>query len=360
MSIEFPLYPPFDKGGRKGESIFNMRKTMIKFFFLLLLLPIFLSSLVPASSRAHEKIKVAVVMNDSEGPKAMATGGLEGMLDKLGCEIKDISKVQLTDEEKRQYGAWNKEVLGSKHIGQLIAQNRKDECLIIGLLTNCTDLLGMLAGLQHLKLAGSFSTPDLRNLQREGLAGTKPLRVGLVYFDAHADFNTPETTLSGMLGGMPVAISAGICLTRLRLKAGLDPALPTKYIVFGGLRDVDPLEQELLDRSQCEFLTLTDIRTQSAEIDRQMERLSRLTDLVYVHIDMDVLDPAEVKGHPLTAPEGPTSAELAAAIEKIFAHPKAAAIGIASLPFGERDKDGHSLRAAYLLIEGAVRGIKKK
>jgi arginase family enzyme len=91
-----------------------------------------------------------------------------------------------------------------------------------------------------------------------------------------------------------------------------------------------------------------------------MKRLSRLTDLVYVHVDMDVLDPAEVKGHPLTSPEGPTSSELAAAIEKMFTHPKAAAIGIASLPFGERDKDGISLRAAYLLIEGAVRGIKKR
>jgi len=333
---------------------------MIKSFLFLLLLPMFLSCSVAVPSCGQEKIKAAIVMNDSEGPKAMAAGGLEEMLDKAGCEIKDISKVQLTDEEKRQYGAWNKEVLGSKHVGQLIAQNRKDECLIIGLLTNCTDLLGMLAGLQHLNPGESPSAPDLRNLQRKGLAGIKPLRVGLVYLDAHADFNTPETTLSGMLGGMPVAISAGICLTRLRLKAGLDPALPTKYIVFGGLRDVDPLEQELLDRSQCEFLTVTDIRTQSTEIDRQMKRLSRLTDLVYVHVDMDVLDPAEVKGHPLTSPEGPTSSELAAAIEKMFTHPKAAAIGIASLPFGERDKDGISLRAAYLLIEGAVRGIKKR
>jgi arginase len=207
-------------------------------------------------------------------------------------------------------------------------------------------------------VGGKIST--LSRNSREELAGIKPLRVGLVYLDAHADFNTPKTTLSGMLGSMPVAISAGICLTRLRLKAGLDPALPTKYIVLGGLRDVDPLEQELLDRFQCEFLTVTDIRIWSTEIDRQMERLSRLIDLVYVHIDMDVLDQAEAKGHPLTAPEGPTSAELTAVIEKMFTHPKAAAIGIASLLFGERDKAGISLRAAYLLIEGAVRGIKKR
>ena len=197
---------------------------------------------------------------------------------------------------------------------------------------------------------------DERSLQREGLAGTKPLRVGLIYFDAHADFNTPETTLSGMLGGMDVAWAAGLCLTRLRLKTGLDPALPTRYIVFGGLRDVDPLEQELLDRSDCEYLSVSDIQKVSEEIDRQMARLSRLTDVIYIHVDMDVLDPSEVEGHPLTAPLGPSSSELASAIERIFTYPKAAAIGIASLPFGDRDPQKISLKAAYRLIEASVKG----
>jgi len=304
------------------------------------------------------KIKVAIVKNDSEGPRAMAESGLVAMLERLGCEVKSIDTVVLTEEEQKQYGDWNRDALESGHIGRHVAKNRRDESLIIGLLTNCTDLLGMLAGLQHLGPAEGPAVPDQRSLQREGLAGIKPLRVGLVYFDAHADFNTPETTLSGMLGGMPVAISAGLCLTRLRMKAGLDPALPTKYIVFGCLRDVDPLEQELLDRSQCEFLSVGEIRSLSEVIDKQMKRLSVLTDVIYVHVDMDVLDPAEVRGHSLTVPQGPTSQELAAAIQKMFAHPKVAAIGIASLPFGQRDKEGISLKAAYRLIEGAVKGFK--
>jgi arginase len=144
------------------------------------------------------------------------------------------------------------------------------------------------------------------------------------------------------------------------MKAGLDPALPTKYIVFGCLRDVDPLEQELLDRSQCEFLSVKEIRSLLEVIDRQLKRLSMLTDVIYIHVDMDVLDPAEVRGHSLTVPQGPTSKELAAAIQKMFAHPKVAAIGIASLPFGQRDKQGLSLKAAYRLIEGAVKGVKER
>jgi len=83
-----------------------------------------------------------------------------------------------------------------------------------------------------------------------------------------------------------------------------------------------------------------------------------LTDVIYVHVDMDVLDPAEVREHSLTVPQGPTSKELATAIRKMFVHPKVSAIGIASLPFGQRDKEGISLQAAYRLIESAVKGVK--
>lgn len=306
---------------------------------------VFALPLMVASGRAQAqgKVEVAIVRNDSEGPKYMADGGLLPMLEKLGCSVRPIDVAALTKAEQAEYGAWNLAALQNSHIGSLVAKNREGGGLVVGLLTNCVDLLGMLAGLQHLQPAG-----------------LKPLRVGLIYFDAHADFNTPETTLSGMLGGMDVAIAAGMCLTRLRLKSGLDPALPTKYIVFGGLRDVDPLEQELLDRSDCEFLTVPDIRAHGDALERQVNRLAGLVDVIYVHVDMDVLDPSEVSGHPLTAPEGPSSAELAACIRAIFTHPKAAALGIASIPFGGRDKEGLSLRAAYRLIEASVLGIKSR
>ena len=129
---------------------------------------------------------------------------------------------------------------------------------------------------------------------------------------------------------------------------------------MAGLRDVDPLEQELLDRSQCEMISVDDLKKLSENIDHQMKRLSRLTEIIYIHIDMDVLTPEEVAGHPLTAPAGPTSQELAAALEMMFQHEKAAAIGIASLPYGERDKNLISLKAAYRLIDGAIKGIKKR
>ncbi len=301
---------------------------------------------------AAASLKVAIVRNRSEGPAVMEREGLKQRLSALGCEVAPVLTVALTPEEDREYGAWHKSALESRALGRLVAQTAGSD-LTIGLLTNCSDLLGMLAGLQH---PVDRSAPQ----KAAGLAGVKPRRVGLVYVDAHADFNTPETTLSGMLGGMDVAIAAGMCLTRHRLTAGVDPALPTKYVVMAGIRDVDPLEQELLDRSDCETLSVEDIRRLSANVTGQIDRLARMTDVIYVHIDMDVLDPGEVAGHPLTAPEGPTSRELAAALQVMFAHPKVRALGIASLPYGANDRDRVSLNAAYRLIEAAVAGTRKR
>jgi arginase len=275
-------------------------------------------------------------------PDYLERGGIQDTLTRMGAVLKPLQTVRLTPEEQGDYGEWHRLGLANGHLANLVANNAKEDYLSIGLLANCSSLMGVLGGLQH-------SGPTRR-----------PLRVGLVFIDAHGDFNTPETTLSGMLGGMPVAVSAGMALTNLRLKSGLDPALPTRYIVMGALRDTDPLEQELIDRSQIEMLTVEDLRTQSENIHAQMQRLSRLTDVIYVHIDMDVLDPSEVAGHPLTVPDGPTSVELAAALTEMFAYEKVAALGIASTPSGDNDPEGRSLEAAYNLISGALKGVQKR
>jgi len=278
----------------------------------------------------------------SDSPDYLEQGGIQKTLEQQGCRVKSVSTVALTPEEQKAYGEWNRLGLANEHLARIVAADRKEGSLPVGLLANCSALMGMLGGLQR-------SGPTAR-----------PLRVGLVFIDAHADFNTPETTLSGMLGGMPVAVSAGLCLTRLRLRSGLDPALSDRHIVLAGVRDTDPLEQDLLDRSAIELLSVDDIRARSAGIDRQMKRLSDLTDVIYVHVDMDVLDPREVAGHPLTVPNGPTSLELGAALTEMFRHEKAAAFGVASTPSGDHDRDGLSRKAAYNLILGAVKGLQQR
>lgn len=274
----------------------------------------------------------------SEGPDYLEQGGLMELLQQRGCQTKPVFVVTLSAEEEKAYGSWNRLALANGDLSRIVARERRAGYFPIALLANCSALAGMLSGLQH-------SGPNDRTL-----------RVGLLFIDAHADFNTPETTLSGMLGGMPVALAAGMGLTRMRLKAGLDPALASRDIVEAGVRDVDPLERELLDSTEIEQLSVEDIRRRSDSLHREMKRLSANTDVIYVHVDMDVLDPREVPGHPLTVPGGPTSLELAAALTEIFKYEKAAAFGVASTPFGDRDKTGTSRKAAYNLILGAVQG----
>src|SRR6266852_557942 len=282
------------------------------------------------------------VPDTSRGPDYLEEGGIRKLLEQQGVQVKQTDTVALSAEEEKAYGSWNHLALASGDMGKLVAEERRGGYLPIGLLANCNGLLGMLSGLQH-------SGPS-----------AKPLRVGMVFIDAHGDFNTPGTTLSGMLGGMPVAIAAGQCLTRMRIKTGLEPAIPTRHIVEMCVRDTDPLEQELLDRSEIQQLTLEDVRTRSANLHREMKRLSEATDVIYIHVDMDALDPREVPGHPLTVPGGPTSAELAAALTEMFKYEKVAAFGVASTPFDDHDTGGLSRQAAYNLILGAVKGVQQR
>jgi arginase family enzyme len=184
-------------------------------------------------------------------------------------------------------------------------------------------------------------------------------RIGMFWLDAHPDFNTPETTRSGSLGGMPVAVATGRALQRMRMDAGLDPPLSDRNIVMGGVRLTDPLEQQLLDASQIEQLSVDDLRTMSPAVFAQLDRLNRNVDKIYVHVDMDVLDPREVMGHVNKVPGGPTSAQLAALFEQIFArYPKASALGFATIP--ATDEGGLSLAAVNRMIEGAVRGLAQR
>jgi arginase len=278
----------------------------------------------------------------SDSPDYLEKGGIAKQLEEQGWRVRPVATVALTPEEQKAYGEWNRLGLANGQLARIVATELKEGRFPVGLLANCSALMGMLGGLQH---AGPTAAP---------------LRVGLVFIDAHGDFNTPETTLSGMLGGMPVAISAGLGLQRLRVKSGLDPALPDRHIVLAAARDLDPLEKDLLDHSAVERLSVEDIKAQSSAIDRQMDRLSGLADLIYVHVDIDVLDPPEVRGHPLTVPNGPTSPELAAALTQMFRHPKAAAFGVASTPSGDHDQDGRSRQAAYNLILGALKGVQQR
>ena len=274
------------------------------------------------------------------GPRTMAQGGIQKILADLGATIR-VQEAALTADENTEYGGWKRLGMALGHFGDLVAANERDGYFSVGLYATCPSMPGMVAGLQH-------SGPT-----------REPIRVGMLWLDAHPDFNTPETTRSGSLGGMPVAVATGRALLRMRLDARLDPPIADRHIVMGGVRLTDPLEQQLLDESAIEQLTVDDLRHATPAVFAQLDRLSRLTDKLYVHIDMDVLDPREVMAHQNKVPGGPSSEELAALFEQIFRrYPKASAIGFATIP--SPDEGGLALAAVNRMIAAAVRGVKAR
>jgi arginase family enzyme len=155
------------------------------------------------------------------------------------------------------------------------------------------------------------------------------------------------------------AVRSGKCLHGIRLDAGLDPPISEKHIVMGGVRLTDPLEQSLLDNSFIEVLGVDPLRTMSDELFAELDRLYRTTDKLYVHIDMDVLDPAEVEFHGNAVPDGVSSEQLARLFEEIFErYDKASAIGFATIP--SEDPEGLALAAVHRMILGAVNGLKAR
>lgn len=289
------------------------------------------------------KLRVALVKQPfsptgtSVGPNTMANGGIQKTLAGMNTTVR-VEEVSLTTDELTEYGAWKKLGWALGHFSDVVAKNERDGYFTVGLLATCPSMPGLVAGLQH-------SGPD-----------GKPLKIGMLWLDAHPDFNTPETTRSGSLGGMPVAVATGRALQRMRLDAHLDPPLEDRFVVMGGVRLTDPLEQELLNKSKIEQVSVDDLRHMTLAVFAQLDRLNKLTDKIYIHIDMDVLDPKEVMGHQNKVPNGPSSKQLARLFEEIFKrYPKASAIGFATIP--STDEGGLSIAALNRMIEGAIRGL---
>ena len=116
------------------------------------------------------------------------------------------------------------------------------------------------------------------------------------------------------------------------------------------------MEQHLLDQARIENISVDDIRNLTQNVYNQMDALSKVSDKIYVHIDLGVLDASEMPYHNYPTENGPTSHELAAMFTEIFSkYPKAAAIGFASIP--TRDPENIGLNAVNRMTMGAVEGI---
>ena len=180
---------------------------------------------------------------------------------------------------------------------------------------DCTHITGIVGGLQDAHGADA--------------------RIGLIWFDAHGDFNTPHTTLSGMLGGMPVAVCAGLAFPRWREGSHIVAPLPTDRILMVDVRNLDPAEEQLV-RSTDIVIAAPAEGFPGADLTSAVNALADRCDYLYFHIDSDILDERYVPNHGTREPNGPDMAQVKAAIDTVMATSKVAVYAVVSV-YGSGD-----------------------
>lgn len=143
--------------------------------------------------------------------------------------------------------------------------------------------------------------------------------LGVIWFDAHGDINTDETSPSGNIHGMPVAVSLGLGHERLTSIGGADKKLKTKNIVFVGCRDLDMGERKVLKELGITVFTMHEIdRLGMTEVmNRAIKIAGDGTDGIHVSFDLDSMDPMFVEGTGTRVPGGMTYRESHLALEMV-------------------------------------------
>lgn len=239
------------------------------------------------------------------GPAVMRTAGLESRVAQLGYEIRDRGDVvagrpkqPATPEDKLKYLSE-------------ISITCQQLCTAVKDSLDSGELPIILGG-DH-----SIAIGSLAGVAAHCRAHNQTL--GLIWFDAHADMNTPETTPSGHIHGMPLAALLGYGAPELTNIGGFAPKLDPKLCAHVGARDVDPGERELIRKLGIRFFTMREIdeRGMSACMDEAIAIASGASGGYAVTFDVDALDPGDAPGSGTLVRGGLTYREAHVAMEKI-------------------------------------------
>ena len=189
-----------------------------------------------------------------------------------------------------------------------------------------------------------------------GIVAALGKSTGVVWLDAHGDFNTPETTDFGYFDGMGVAVLTGDAWRTML--AGVDGATPLaeSAIVLAGARDFDPYERERVDAS--ELVHLPPERLHAPEPLLEAARaVSASRSGLYVHVDLDVLDADEARVNVYSAPNGVSGAELQALVGGLTESCAVRALSLTAYD-PECDSAGAVPPIAMRLLETAAPGLQ--
>jgi arginase len=288
-----------------------------------------------ATSQKLSRLKVVAVRYRTATPAEGDERGVDayrasGAYEAFGAPVEEVEPRLTADEGRRP--EMSRLGLLNARIADAVAEGSRSGAGILLVGGNCAHATAVIGGLQQ--------------------AHGAELRLGLVWFDAHGDFNTPVTSPSGMLGGMPVAVAAGLALPEWRESSRIAAPLPTDRIVLVGARNLDPAERELISATQL-TLAAPAPGFQGVDLAASVDRLARHCDQIYLHIDADVLDRSLVPSHRTAEPHGPDLEQTMAAVDSVMACGRVTALALVSI-YNQGEAGAVSMASGIQLLRGAL------
>lgn len=235
------------------------------------------------------------------GPDALRNDGLVEALAKLGIEVQDMGNIRLPPRPLNK-----KADAKLKNYDEVIAACRK-----------VRDFVGesIADGYFPLVIGGDHSIA----MGTTAALSMHYKKVGIIWIDAHGDFNTEETTITGNIHGMSFATACGRGTKNLVGQMGIPTKVIEENCVLIGARDLDPLERELLKKSGVTVFTMRDIDEQGMHkiMNKALKIACEETDALHVSFDLDVMDPADAPGVGTPVQGGITYREAHLAMEMI-------------------------------------------
>ena len=242
------------------------------------------------------------------GPSAVRVAGLESKLEALGYEVEDVGNVSVALAETKSSGDPN-----AKYLKEIAETCSKEAALVVKTLE--AGKIPVVLGGDHSIAAGTVSAVAEFYRQRRQ-------RIGLLWIDAHTDINTPESSPSGNVHGMPLGAIMGLWPSPLGELYGFSPKVRPENCVLVGIRDVDHVERENIKKTGVHVFTMRDIdeRGMRAVMEEALRLAGRGTVGYHVSLDMDWIDPEDAPGVGTPVWGGATYREGHLAMEIIADH----------------------------------------
>ena len=230
------------------------------------------------------------------GAGAMHVAGLSAKLERLGYSIESIKNLVASEEDGDEGRADARYLQVITDLCRKLADRVESGCE--------AGHLPLVLGGDHAQAIGTISGMA-RYYKRRGE------RLGVIWVDAHTDMNTPETSPSGNIHGMPLAVLLGHGPKELVEIAGDEPALNPEDVAIIGIRDVDPSEIPLVRETGVAAYPMSELDARSVPVcvAEAVERVTKHTVGVHLSFDLDGVDPAEAPGVGTPVPGGLTLRE---------------------------------------------------